>query len=918
MIMKNQILSKRILGLYVFGFIAVTLLLFPSISVHAEKRKCSGELTGEALKRYGIGMDVSGNNAVIKMDAQTAAAKKAEFKVTQVNGVAYSENKVLKNGKKIQIPTSYVKNGSINEMEIVLKATEEQIDEEFCEGEGNITIKLVFTKGGEPRIERGVVNVNYDDVKPKSVKGIDCTGYTTFTDEKALTGGTVKDWFCRAKNNAPKSNQYVFKATGYDDSAHDADNGNFNDGKTINGLKCNYKGTYTDDQLVGDKYYKEENRTFLYGVGTYTLNFGQYKYHFSPDGTDNQNGKTVSCDVTCEEAVTVEYGPPIASKAGLCFEYKVRVTSVVSCHMSKAPEKPEDKYDYCTPTPYCTNASGSYLVHQGGPNEDFDKCIKSCDNGKYTEKCSKKCYNEIYGNTGNSQMSNNLQNVAVEKIKKAVNKKPPKSSNSFNLSVNTGNSFSLSECMTWNGSSGCYKRSGGTITWQGSGPGRWYGGSCPAGYGVFEGNGICRHDYGSNHCHDICWWSGCDGKYINPKFPQKDYDNNKEIYKQAVNQCSAAASCTTTTAEFTISVDYKDGSGNNQTLVFPYETAPDKITSGKNKTHNTSVNSNSTILGYAGCYKENDGNERYQTEWSFPGTWIHNKTGEITYVPKEGNGWQEQKDKFCIPLDAKDVNRAWWNYYYNKVFGSKNNYSVNSSEYKEECGNSNITKKTSFTKEDAEAIKYNIKASAKNFGYFHWNINVKCFYALNSQGVGKSKNSNDEKCTPDPGPDSASYRVRSVDLNNLFPATNGDKLLNTAAVGRAPGFNWTKYSDTTDTNKSGSGYNKNAYAVEPVKYTQKVQSVGYNVYSNDYLDYEFDLTPNVLNKLRSETKDHGHNYTNFEGKVVSDKNSSASYYQSDVIRKDIPNAKYPTQTSALKCNNMKNYQSGECDDYSIN
>ncbi len=914
MIMKNQMLSKRVLGLYIFGLLLVSLSLFPSFSVKAEdnKRKCSGELTGEALKRYGIGMSVSGNNAVIKMNAQSANAKKAEFKVTKVNGTAYTENKVLKNGKSIQVPTSYVKNGNINEMEIVLQATDEKIDEEFCEGEGNITIKLVFTKGGEPRIERGVVKVDYDDIKPATSKSIDCTGYGTFTDEKKLNSNTVRDWFCRAKNNVKKENSYVFKAKDMTDSKRVT----YIDGENVGPFKCSYKDTLTEDDIARDGYYRENNRTYLYGVGTYTLNFGNYKYHLSP-GDSAVNGKKVSCDVTCEEAVTVEYGPPVASKAGLCFEYKVRVTSVVNCYMSKKPEQPEDKYNYCTPTPFCTNASGSYLVHQGGPNETFDSCIKDCDNGKYTEKCSKKCYNQVYGTSGNTNMGSGLQEAAIEKIKSAVNKTPPKSSNTFTGNkITTNASFSFNDCKAWNNSTGCYVRSGGSITWQGSGPGRWYGGSCPSGYAVFEGNGICRHDYGNNdHCHDICWWSGCDGQYINPVFPQKDYENNKEIYKQAVNQCSAAASCTTTTAEFTIKVDYTKGNGTSSELVFPYEKEPDKITSGPDKTFNTSKDNHSTILGYAGCYGENDGENRYQTEWSFPGTWINNKTGEITYEPIGGEAWKEQKDKFCIPMDAKDVNQEWWNYYYNKVFGSNPKYSVNSSEYQEECGKSNITKRNTLTKEQIDGIKYNIKAYAKKFGYFHWNIDVRCFYALNSQKVGKSKDSNDEKCTPNDDPKTSNYRVRSVDLNNLFPATDGSKLATTASVGRAPGFNWTKFSDTTDTNKSGTGYNKNSiYKVEPEKYITKVQSTGYSVYSDAYLDYEFNLTPDVLNDLRNSTKSDDFNYTNFTGKVISPNASNASYYRSDVIR-SIANAKYPKNESALKCNNMKNYQSGECDNY---
>ena len=38
-----------------------------------------------------------------------------------------------------------------------------------------------------------------------------------------------------------------------------------------------------------------------------------------------------------------------------------------------------------------------YVLHQGGPNEDFEACINECDGGKYTPKCSNTCYEKIYG-----------------------------------------------------------------------------------------------------------------------------------------------------------------------------------------------------------------------------------------------------------------------------------------------------------------------------------------------------------------------------------------------------------------------------------------------------------------------------------------------------------------------------------------
>ena len=51
------------------------------------------------------------------------------------------------------------------------------------------------------------------------------------------------------------------------------------------------------------------------------------------------------------------------------------------------------------------------------------------------------------------------------------------------------------------------------------------------------------------------------------------------------------------------------------------------------------------------------------SEWGFPGTYIHNKTGEISYVNPETEGWYYDANKFCMPLDADSVNAKWWEWY---------------------------------------------------------------------------------------------------------------------------------------------------------------------------------------------------------------------------------------------------------------
>lgn len=41
----------------------------------------------------------------------------------------------------------------------------------------------------------------------------------------------------------------------------------------------------------------------------------------------------------------------------------------------------------------------------GGPNDDFDACVNSCDGGKYTQSCINSCYNTVYGNSAPRDLS---------------------------------------------------------------------------------------------------------------------------------------------------------------------------------------------------------------------------------------------------------------------------------------------------------------------------------------------------------------------------------------------------------------------------------------------------------------------------------------------------------------------------------
>lgn len=127
------------------------------------------------------------------------------------------------------------------------------------------------------------------------------------------------------------------------------------------------------------------------------------------------------CKVKCYEHLTVQYDPPVASIAGLCFTYKVTVKSVSKCGVEDNSDKvlnelPNYNKTMCSPVPICEeNASST----QGGPSEEFDSCIKKCDGGKYSQKCIDSCYKKIYDNK--SLDSKNLSVDSNQNLVKKLN-----------------------------------------------------------------------------------------------------------------------------------------------------------------------------------------------------------------------------------------------------------------------------------------------------------------------------------------------------------------------------------------------------------------------------------------------------------------------------------------------------------------
>lgn len=870
--MKKHKKYKRILG------VVLLLIIIMSVSVilptYAEEPiETETPLTCQDLaEKYGLYIqkgDGANEYIVIKDDSYACGenVSATSLKLIKINGINQDGTKVLSaENPKISFNANLIKQGSLEYISVVLV----NVDNALETVEVRYEITSEESTVGTLQYE---VNPNYNGICAPfrtEVSTMDAKAQNYYKDSISYCWKThvpigtnyTEDEIKRKIENA-KKNYAAFnsvetttildfnKVLSYSQKVSGQYLGS-NAGSTTSGasskvynLKCRYDfvagNTYVNkygETINATDYYV--NKDYFYGKQESSSGTITYEYNYAPGNTVTYDQNNV-CLRTCEEAVQVEYGPPVASKAGLCFQYKVKVTSEVKCSTAFNAEKPKYETKYCNPAPRCVSLSGvERKKPQAGPTTEFDTCILECDGGKYTQACSKKCYNEVYKKKTSTKLALNYDDVQVARL------------------AQNSSAYSVSDCLADNANYyGCYAYSGNSIKWYRAGQynsssrlslGRWYlensyniSGLSTGRY-IADDEGFYRANYGGGSlCTDNCTWRTTCGKnvYLNPGTAAKDYKKNEEAYESARAACAAGASCSSKTATFTISVNYdtKDKSGNTtvHTIDFPYSTESDKISStGAESIVNTANSTNSTILDYAGCYTNIDERDNYMVEWSFPGTYIHNKTGEITFKrPDDTSGWYYEDNKFCMPLNASSVNAKWWEWY--KIAGTNFDKSCfTRAQIEEELAGTPGT-----------SNGYNINAKTTDFGHFGWNFDISCFYGLRNEVCDIITDDTKKCCSACPSGDCQKttgtnyYTVRAINREELFPNTELREI----------GFNWTDAAKSSKNSK---------YKIDPVTLIQNIQTNANQIYNNDveYLDYQFYLTPSTLRKIRDYNKNY--------------------------------------------------------------
>lgn len=654
-------------------------------------------------------------------------------------------------------------------------------------------------------------------------------------------------------------------------------------------------------------------------------------YHVETETVDN-------CSVTCKEEIEVNFSDPVATQPGMCFQYLIEIKSKVVCDGNYTAPPPTRK-QVCYPTPVCVSGASSYDA--GGPNEEFDSCVQSCDGGKYTQKCIDSCYSKVYENNRSTKVSNN--EVFTKDELKALS----------SLYVPTESFYEarkMANTCSWSNAEELYqlrqKYPGGYYK-----NGSWIqSGTCPSDLGPYyfrsleqtqktinmlngtfsysggrkgyapDGNGILRENYGGYYCSDSCYWSGSCGSntVLTETLAQEQYEKEVQEYMSKKQACEQkAATCTNESTDYEIVVDNLDS--NDSKDDDDKRDWQEEFTSSQkmNSTNVTGDFPSMVILTDGSCEDGKDDPWHYHNIITFPGTWINNKTGQTVHSIQPGHEdfYTYVGNEYCTKLNSIPVNTVWYDWKVNKNGDSS---ALSDSEKKQIKDN----------------LDMNIRGHIDNYGYFGWDFDVSCFYAIDTPTNDREACSTDNPDWPDCDPDNGggndggespvnSYDYRSIALDNLFPnsvtptssgessknfiATNlineveslrNNSVTAVAETTRTVGFNWTC---------AATNLENPDYLVQPVTLINQIQTLGDSIYQGDeYLDYHIRLTPETMNKVRAYNKKYdSYSEPTNENEVLTagnKKTSGITVYRSYFLHK-VLNSNELLKSGLIGCNN---------------
>ncbi len=702
-----------------------------------------------------------------------------------------------------------------------------------------------------------------------------------------------------------------------------------------------------------------------------------HKYSHSESETVN------NCTTTCVEEIEVNFSDPVATEPGMCFQYLIEIKSKVECNNTYTAPRPS-KPAVCVPTVECV-ASNGYESDKGGPTEDFDACINQCDGGEYTQSCIDKCYTSVYekGETYSEKVVNRQTTFA-----------PINSLLEFNVYTTNGeqrarqiadNCITEDASLTLSQAEALYnqkqKYPGGHYNGN-----KWVpGGTCSSKIGYYyfrtleatrstinELNGSYSDSHGkkqyaagsngflqrktidgyTNVCDDTCKWiNSCSSNTVLTQYlAEQQYQKELAEWESAKAACEGSSgTCTNETTDYKIVVDNLD---TNDSVNDTDKSDWQEEFSSSQKLNGDSVTGNfpdMVILTDGVCEDGEDDPWDYHNIITFPGTWVNNKTGQTAHSIEPGfeDFYTYVGNEYCTKLNSIPVNTAWW---YWKVV-QNGDESVLTDSQKEEINNS---------------LEMNIRGSIDNYGYFGWDFDIECFYAIDDELNPNPENNetcsetdpyyptceppgscpaddpdypycdcpesdpNYPYCKDDDGGNDTivtDYDFRPISLDNMFPDggsasqtsandkdTQASNLINNLETLRNSGTSLQPVASAT--REPGFNWSCEAtnlenpdYIVQPVTVMNEIQALGDSIYDGDkYLDYHIRLTPETMNKVKDYNRDYdaytepSSDNSNEVLTAGSNKTAGVTVYRSYLLHK-VLNSNELLKSGLIGCNN---------------
>ena len=663
--------------------------------------------------------------------------------------------------------------------------------------------------------------------------------------------------------------------------------------------------------------------------------------------------------IVCTEEYYVEPDNPQLTYAGGGVTYSNKVEIRRNCRIVLRQVVSKKAQCVATTDVNCHLVDNAFSwgdVHTTGPNEDFDECINTCDNGSYTQKCINKCYKEVYGEDRSVSLKSNAKTSSY------VNNSEKEEKNAvFNPTTHEGEDSPMVKPLDHGckGKPECY-----SITCDG-------GNSVEVGVSAWCRSAKGAGTHGGTQCDitcsvgpDGCSWNP-DGeyqeelalskaeytKYVNilkdQKYaaPIKEYtisykdSYDGQIYKvtgSTTKEISGAPSLVIN-KDNELSRVFTPTDGDYEYVSYGSETTERLQTTIRSTvvynidlpTEYTLKNDANTILvkGIDGYYKKvNDGSGTYKFE---------------RYAVKDEKTLSKGESVYYTSFDSRDTNvkveteqvRS------SKILNASTNPNSllglisKTTELKEQLG-TNVTRQQFLDFWNANKDYFTSYSSTPYVAYIEQGElvvkslqekvdNIRIDFEIGTLGdvykaggTIKSFNPSGYNCyygvynmikndTPDTGKGGLRYYYHEINLEDVFD-------------NREPRWNWT--GTITGNKVTGAAAKIDGYIVDPEKLIASIESKGYNIYTDEgtqsqELDYSWNLDYKTITTIRNYNKTMVNgkkiSYTDFS--LAGSNNGRGENYSTKV--KEWLGSGFTNQSlSITQCNNSL---AGSCYNYNI-